>query len=1203
MAASTASTCAVGHIAATEVGNPGTAHEAGSAGSPEGPGGWRDPARQAALCPGAAAIVALMDFRIARAARDRYGFDEHLFSADGEAIVVDPERAMALAERFVAARDARARAATEIAAVGLIHELGHRAVATERRRAAQDAGPLARGLAALDVRLGRRDVDGSLASFETAFPSLPVYRDELTVVGWLAQPRGNVPGREAALEELALATLGAANPAAAAYRELIDDACLSDAAQRRVIDALAGADLPPHDPDSDRAAPARSLLHRLREPFVAAPHSLAAQLRWIRLNWAGWLEEADLELLDRSLIVLADVERAAWLRAHRAPGPGGEEDHRAGLAGLDEEPEAFSSDRDWMAELVLVAKSTYVWLAQLSRTYGREIRRLDQIPDEELDELRARGFTGLWLIGLWERSPASRRIKQMRGNPDAMASAYSVADYHIADELGGDDAWRSLRDRAGARGLRLAADMVPNHMGIDSSWVIEHPERFISLPYPPFEAYTFSGADLSSDERATIQIEDHYWDSSDAAVVFKRIDRASGEVRYIYHGNDGTSFPWNDTAQLDYLDAEVREAVIGQILDVARRFHVIRFDAAMVLARRHIQRLWYPLPGHEAGIPSRSAAALPAAELTRRMPAEFWREVVDRVAAEVPDTLLLAEAFWLMEGYFVRTLGMHRVYNSAFMHMLRDEKNAGYQQVIRDTVAFDSRILGRYVNFMNNPDERSAVDQFGSHDKYFGVATLLATLPGLPMFGHGQVEGYSEQYGMEFRRPQRDETPDEELVERHRREVFPLLRQRWRFAGATHFRQLTALEGGAPVADAFAFANRAEHGPADASERRSLVVYLNRFPRAHVRIPGVAEVLGLGGGDDDFVILRDERRGLDFLRGLRDLREHGLELSLDGYACHVFLGFSEVSGADGAAWGELAMRLGLDGIPDARMALRRLREEPIRAALAGLIGSRAVEDVCRLTVTTVGEMGLPSRIDGSAAGTPDSGAPDLDAPEMAAGTDTNDLADLEPALRRLADAVGTSADVGPAARRLSAALVSARALHPRSVTQAVVGWAVGRAMGEIACEGDPERTADAFDAWEGASPLEDVARRAGSSDAQAWRSVELARCLLVLPVGALESAAAGSGLPEDWFERPAVRVACGWNAWQGATYVSQEGWLEVLEALAARDGRLLGHPAASAAASRLAQRAAARGYRISGSPSLPGGGAEPMSGAGSGEVA
>ena len=61
------------------------------------------------------------------------------------------------------------------------------------------------------------------------------------------------------------------------------------------------------------------------------------------------------------------------------------------------------------------------------------------------------------------------------------------------------------------------------------------------------------------------------------------------------------------------------------------------------------------------------------------MPVEFWREVVDRVAAEVPGTLLLAEAFWMMEGYFVRTLGMHRVYNSAFMNLLRDEDNEHYR--------------------------------------------------------------------------------------------------------------------------------------------------------------------------------------------------------------------------------------------------------------------------------------------------------------------------------------------------------------------------------------------------------------------------------------------------------------------------------------------------------------------------------------------
>ena len=40
------------------------------------------------------------------------------------------------------------------------------------------------------------------------------------------------------------------------------------------------------------------------------------------------------------------------------------------LAGLDAEPERFSSDSAWMPRLVLIAKSTHVWLDQLSRRHG-----------------------------------------------------------------------------------------------------------------------------------------------------------------------------------------------------------------------------------------------------------------------------------------------------------------------------------------------------------------------------------------------------------------------------------------------------------------------------------------------------------------------------------------------------------------------------------------------------------------------------------------------------------------------------------------------------------------------------------------------------------------------------------------------------------------------------------------------------------------
>ena len=251
-----------------------------------------------------------------------------------------------------------------------------------------------------------------------------------------------------------------------------------------------------------------------------------------------------------------------------------------------------------MPRLVLLAKSTYVWLDQLSRRYGREIRTLDAIPDEELDAIARRGITGLWLIGLWQRSRASERIKRWRGNADAVASAYSLDDYRIADDLGGEDALADLR----TRGLARTASGWPATWS-RTTWASTRagsssiPSGSSRSTSRPTRRTASRAANLAEDPRVEIRIEDHYWDDSDAAVVFERRDTATGERRYVYHGNDGTSFPWNDTAQLDFLKADVREAVIQTILDVARRFPVIRFDAAMVLAKKHVERLWYPGAG------------------------------------------------------------------------------------------------------------------------------------------------------------------------------------------------------------------------------------------------------------------------------------------------------------------------------------------------------------------------------------------------------------------------------------------------------------------------------------------------------------------------------------------------------------------------------------------------------------------------------
>ncbi|HEV7809309.1 MAG TPA: alpha-amylase family glycosyl hydrolase, partial [Candidatus Limnocylindrales bacterium] len=615
----------------------------------------------------------------------------------------------------------------ELLALSLIHEAAHLAILETARR--QPEAALAAAVPRVRKAVGERQTGELLQRFASSFPG----------VGDGDAPR---------LEDLLLVHLANVNPAAAPLHELVDESGLPANARQRAIRALERHEATiPLDASADGAGP--TLLDLLREPARRSPESLAGQLRFIRDHW-GWLLGPALERLasqiDLAIGILTEEQRG--LHQRFGGGGGARVGEAPSFTGADAEVERFSEDREWMPRLVLVAKSTYVWLDQLSRRHGREIRTLDAIPDEELHAFASRGITGLWLIGLWQRSRASERIKRWRGNQDAVASAYSLDDYRIADDLGGEDALARLRDQAWQHGIRLASDMVPNHMGIDSRWVIEHPERFIGLSHPPYPSYRFEGKNLADDPRIEIRLEDHYWDDSDAAVVFERRDTATGERRYLYHGNDGTSFPWNDTAQLDFLRADVRETVIRTILDVARRFPVIRFDAAMVLAKKHIERLWYPEPGAGGGIPSRAEyGAMPKAEFDRLMPTEFWRDVVDRVAAEAPDTLLLAEAFWLLEGYFVRTLGMHRVYNSAFMHMIRDEDNAGYRKVIRDTVEFDPAILGRYVNFLTNPDEETAIEQFGTGGKYFGAATLLATMPGLPMIGHGQLEGYTEKYG------------------------------------------------------------------------------------------------------------------------------------------------------------------------------------------------------------------------------------------------------------------------------------------------------------------------------------------------------------------------------------------------------------------------------------------------------------------------
>src|ERR1700677_4693145 len=874
-----------------------------------------------------------MEFHVSREARDRYEFSQKLFSFSGNVVFANLSASREFAFRMNERRGVEKDPAQTIQpgalyAMGLIDEMSHLLVEYYRLRL--DPKVMAGALEWFDGRLGKAELDKTILAFVEKFPTIDVYRKEKTPAEWLAGATDGIAHRAVAFEEMMLLWLANANPAFKPFSELFTDQSLAAVTRYQQITTGLREFFSTRPPLGSKK---QNLIDMLRGPALASPDSLSGQIAYIVEHWAELIGDSLSKLL-LALDVLKEEDIAIWMRFHPNDANAGRRrnlpwnaDKKGEVPSYVEsvqETERFSPDQEWMPTTVLIAKSTYVWLEQLSRYYGRHIYRLDQIPDEELRRLAGHGVNSLWLIGVWERSSASQTIKQLCGNHDAVASAYSLYGYDIAHDLGGEAAYRNLRDRAYAHGVRLASDMVPNHMGIDSSWVIEHPEWFMSRPDSPYPAYRFEGPDLSRDGRVEIKIEDHYYEQSDAAVVFRRRDKWTGDVRYVYHGNDGTSFPWNDTAQLDYLNPAAREQVIQTILEVARRFPIIRFDAAMTLAKRHFQRLWFPLPGTGGAIPSRAESSISNADFNKAMPEEFWREVVDRVAREVPGTLLLAEAFWLMEGYFVRTLGMHRVYNSAFMNMMRDEENAKYRSVIKNTLEFDPDIMKRYVNFMSNPDERTAIDQFGSGDKCFGVAALMATLPGLPMFGHGQIEAFTEKYGMEYKRPRYEETPNRSLVDRHNREIAPLLHSRWLFAESAHFLLYDFFQDSGMVDEnVFAYSNRN-------GGERALVVYNNRYGTTHgtidfsaayadkgagkLRQQRLREGLGLSGAGGAILAFRDSLTGLEYLRRAGRVNNHGLRLDLHAYQCHVFLDWRELRATVAQPWDKLCDQLNGSGV-------------------------------------------------------------------------------------------------------------------------------------------------------------------------------------------------------------------------------------------------------------------------------------------------
>ncbi len=911
------------------------------------------------------------EFHIAKHIRSKYKFDDELFSITGNVIFTDFKSIRKFVQKINSLRDDKTKVrAGEVNAAGLLDEIFHFLI--RKYENDENPGVFNRAASYLQSSLGKENLNTLLLNFIDQFPPLDVYKKIMSGSEYLNSSSDGKPNKEIVIEEMILLFLDNFNPANKKLKELFDENYLTPKnLYSETINHLEKF----FNEEKTFGPSNQPLFEFLKTPILNNPDNHWDQLEFIKTNWKELLNDLYIrKILSSHDLMKEDVTFDIWGGGGAAPtvvpeykGIGSEYDFLAigksaykyalDIQDVYEEEEKFTPDVHWMPNVILIAKNAFVWLDQLSKKYQRHIHRLDQIPDEELDQLKNWNINALWLIGVWERSSASKKIKHLMGNIDAVASAYSLYDYIIAKDLGGEEAYKNLHERAKQRGIRLASDMVPNHTGIYSKWVIEHPDYFIQVKEPPFPNYKFTREDLSEDPSVQIRIEDSYYEKTDAAVVFQRIDNLTGETTYIYHGNDGTNMPWNDTAQLNMLKEEVRQAVIDKIFDVAKRFSIIRFDAAMTLTKKHFSRLWYPEPGKGGDIPSRSDFAMSKEEFDKLFPVEFWREVVDRINEELPDTLLLAEAFWLMEGYFVRTLGMHRVYNSAFMNMMKNEENEKYRDLITNTLEFEPEILKRYVNFMSNPDEETAIHQFGTGDKYFGVATLMCTLPGLPMFAHGQIEGFTEKYGMEYKRAYYDEQPDANLISRHRKEIFPLLKKRYLFSEVANFWLYDFIDDKNNINEnVFALTNKF-------NDEKVLVLYNNNYHSTKGRIyrsvvkltnetdngqkklitKTILDALNINPRGDFYYIFDEHISGLQYIVSGKDLFTNGFYTELKGFEYKVFWNFKEVTDSTGD-YKKVYEKLQGKGVRSIEEEINEINLAPVHDAFENLFNDDAIEN-------------------------------------------------------------------------------------------------------------------------------------------------------------------------------------------------------------------------------------------------------------------
>ncbi len=375
--------------------------------------------------------------------------------------------------------------------------------------------------------------------------------------------------------------------------------------------------------------------------------------------------------------------------------------------------------KSWRGNPLIYEINTWTWLHALSKKYDRPIT-LDTVPEGELDALAAWKFDAVWLMGVWERSPAGRRIAQEHPDlqagyrhalpdftpDDVVGSPYAIRNYTVDAHLGGRAALARFREQLAARGLLLVLDFVPNHVAIDHPWLESVPDCLVQGALTDLNAHT--GA---------------YF--------------LGPKGRVFAHGRDPYFPAWTDTAQLHAFSPCYRAKAIATLLDIAGQCDAVRCDMAMLVTNRVFQQTWHDRVGD-----------LP--------PTEFWEDVIPTVKAQHPDFKFMAEVYWDME-WELQQQGFDYTYDKRLYDRL---KNDGPHSIMGHLYA-DVDFQEGMIRFIENHDEERAASALGS-GRDLAAAVLIATLPGATLLHEGQLVGHRVKLPVQLGR--RPDEPQNETV-------------------------------------------------------------------------------------------------------------------------------------------------------------------------------------------------------------------------------------------------------------------------------------------------------------------------------------------------------------------------------------------------------------------------------------------------------